>query len=333
MINRGKSVAGVLVAASLAAASIFATATGAQADSSTFGDQLAQVKTAAASDALNGQPSAADTRLADKLPKPGQVSTRSLVSDPDYWVFDEEYDSITDSFAYPELGSSAMAVSKAAPDRLSIVGLGSPYSDGTLTQSGYLGVLLDTDGDGQSDYGTVTPTVYMGLSSAYSSNIYRLIGGTTFNTGLTATWVRTSGGWVVSLPWQTMGITGARYMMTLVDGYGDRDWSPNTYGTYAQLAGVVGYVPPAPPAPIAQSVAGSVPASAKAKRNKKVSLPARTNAGTKLRWASQTPKVCKIAKNGKLVLTGKKGKCKITATAAGSDTRLALTRKYTVKLK
>lgn len=337
MINRGKVFAGMLIASGLTAVSLVATTTATQAtDASAFDNLTDKLKAAAAADGSSTPASttAVDQGIFDKLTKP---SPRALVNDPDYWVFNQEYDSPTDSAAYPELGSSALGVSKAYPDLMTVVGLASPYSDGYLTRDGgNIAVLLDTNGDGQSDYGTITPITYMGLSTGYSATIYRFIGSSTVSTGLTAIWTRSSGAWGVSFPWKSMGISGARYVMSLKDQYGDTDWSPSVFGTYAQLAGVVGYVPPPPPppapAPVAQSVSGRVPASAKAKRNKKVSLPSTTNAGIKVRWTSQTPKICKIS-GGKLVSTGKKGKCKISATAASSATRLALNQRYTVKLK
>ncbi len=90
--------------------------------------------------------------------------------------------------------------------------------------------------------------------------------------------------------------------------------------------------PPATPAPVSQQVAGTVRASIKTKKNKKVALPASTTSGTPLRWSTRTPKACKVA-SGRLVLTGKKRTCKIVATAAGDATQLALTRRYAIRLK
>lgn len=289
--------------------------------------QLDELRSAASTQGVERVDGSLDPAMVKRV---GTPTSRSLVNDPAYWVFNQEYDSGYDSAAYPELGSSALAVSKAAPDAMTIVGLASPQSDGYLTQFGDVSVLLDTNGDGVSDFGAITPSTYMYLGSNYTTTLYRFIGSTPVSTGLTATWGRTSGAWGVTLPWRAMGITGARHVMALEDEDGYLDWSPNSYGTYAQLAGVVGYTPP--PAPAAQSVAGSVPKQTKAKRNKKVALPKSTNTGAKLRWSTRTPKICKIS-SGRVVLTGKKGSCKITATESGSTTRLSLSKSYTIKAK
>lgn len=271
--------------------------------------------------------------LTEKLQSKGDVSSRALINDPNYWVWDQQYDSNFDSAAYPELGSSAMAVSKSNPSSLLIAGLGSPTSSGSLTEGdGYVSVLLDTNGDDQSDFGVITPSAYMYTGSTYISHIYRFVGESTIDTGLTGAWSRTTDGWAVSLPWQSMGISSARYVMGLKDSFGDRDWSPNTYGNNVQLSGVVGVNPTAPPSPVSQQVAGKVPTKVNVKSKKNVSLPTTTNAGVGVRWVSQTKKVCKISR-GKLVRTGKKGQCRITATAAGTTTRLTLNQTYRIRIK
>ena len=107
---------------------------------------------------------------------------------------------------------------------MTVVGLASPQSDGYLTQDGDVSVLLDTNGDGLSDYGVITPSTYMYLGSSYATTVYRFIGSSAFSTSHAATWSRTSGAWGVSLPWKSMGITGARHVMGLQDEDGYQDW-------------------------------------------------------------------------------------------------------------
>jgi uncharacterized protein (DUF2141 family) len=97
----------------------------------------------------------------------------------------------------------------------------------------------------------------------------------------------------------------------------------------------VGEIPPPPPpvvVPTAQAVAGGVTKKVKAKKNKKISIPSRTNAGVTLKWKSTTSKVCKI-KGKKVQLTGKRGTCKLVAKAGATPAFLALTKKYNIKVK
>ena len=116
-----------------------------------------------------------------------------------YWVFDNEYDSAVDS--YPELGSSGMAVSKAAPDTLKVVGLGSPASDGSVSRDGYVGVLLDSNGDGASDYGSVAPRCFHEYRYDLHNGGVQTSGSSTVNTGLTASCERPT---AAGFPWRAM---------------------------------------------------------------------------------------------------------------------------------
>jgi hypothetical protein len=89
---------------------------------------------------------------------------------------------------------------------------------------------------------------------------------------------------------------------------------------------------PPPPPPVAQVVAGGVTKMVKAKRNKKIGVPARTTAGMTLRWKSKSPKVCKM-KGRKVQLTGKRGTCTLVATASATPTLLALSKRYKIRVK
>ncbi len=89
--------------------------------------------------------------------------------------------------------------------------------------------------------------------------------------------------------------------------------------------------PPAAPTPIGQSIAG-VPSSTKTKKKKKVKLPATTTVGVGIRWASSSPKTCKVS-GRQIVLTGKKGACVLTAKAGATPAYLALTKRFTVRMK
>ncbi|MEI6623272.1 MAG: hypothetical protein WCP28_15330, partial [Actinomycetes bacterium] len=95
-------------------------------------------------------------------------------------------------------------------------------------------------------------------------------------------------------------------------------------------------IPVAPVAPVAASVAqhvsGLVPKATAAKANKKLRLPARTDAGQTIQWITSNPKICKV-RNGKLVMTGRKGTCKITAVVASNGTYAALSTQYAIRFK
>lgn len=300
-------------------------------------DAVAAASGTAGSAEVQTEPALEGSSLS-KLGGAGDAGGLGLIDDPNYWVFDNEYDSAVDSAAYPELGSSGMAVSKAAPDTLKVVGLGSPASDGSVSRDGYVGVLLDSNGDGASDYGSVAPGVFMNIGTTYTTAVFQTSGSSTVNTGLTAKWLRTADGWVAGFPWRAMGISGARFVMGLKDSSGDVDFSPNSYGTFVALSGVVGVTPTTPaspiplPAPTSQQAIGSVPHSVRTKRKKRVALPTTTDAGTRIRWVSRTKSTCKVS-GARLVLTGKKGKCRIVATATGDGQRLALNTTYTVRLR
>ncbi|MEI6624289.1 MAG: uL22 family ribosomal protein, partial [Actinomycetes bacterium] len=77
---------------------------------------------------------------------------------------------------------------------------------------------------------------------------------------------------------------------------------------------------------------GKKPEDAKAKNKKPLALPKKTDAGTAIRWVSLTPKICKV-KAGKLVLTGKKGVCRVSAVAGGTGSALAFKQQYSIRVK
>ncbi|MGV1036009.1 MAG: carboxypeptidase-like regulatory domain-containing protein [Candidatus Nanopelagicales bacterium] len=83
---------------------------------------------------------------------------------------------------------------------------------------------------------------------------------------------------------------------------------------------------------MSQRVAGKVAGSVKAKKGKKVALPKRTSAGVRIRWVVKSSKFCKF-KSGKLVLKGKRGKCRVTAYAPSNSRYKAMKVTYTVRLK
>lgn len=250
--------------------------------------------------------------------------SRSLQSDPDFWVLDAEYDSAYDSYAFPELGNSGMAVARSNPDTLITIALASPWVDSTVSRDGYVVSFLDTNNDGSSDFGSITPPQMMYQDMTYVMPVYRFVGNSAVDTGLDAWWVMTSDGWAIGYPWRSMGIVSTSFSMGLEDYYGYRDYSPDWWSTYAQFAGIVGVY--------SQKVSGSVPSSTRAKARKKVNLPRRTNAGKAIRWSSATKKLCTTSA-ATLKLTGRKGTCRITASAPGDATHHALRRNYSVRLK
>ncbi len=257
----------------------------------------------------------------------GTVNARALSNDPDYWMFDSEYDSPYDSLAYPELGISGMAVAKSAPDTLMTVALASPGVDSTVSRDGALYSFLDTNNDGRTDYATVTPAQSMYQGSLYSSPVYRFVGDSLVGTGVSATWLMTSSGWSASFPWRSLGISAVSFSMGLEDADGYTDWSPDAWSTYAQLAGVVGVVQRT-----GQTVAGSVTSKTKAKKGKRVSLPRTTNAGNRINWTSKSKKLCRTA-GSTLKLTGRKGKCRIVASAQQDATHYSMRRAYKIRVK
>lgn len=85
---------------------------------------------------------------------------------------------------------------------------------------------------------------------------------------------------------------------------------------------------PQPSPPVTQTVQAPV---RKAKRGARVSLARTTSAGQTVRWKSGTPNVCKVRKYTARMV--KKGRCKVTATAAGNASTLALRRTFTIRVK
>lgn len=68
----------------------------------------------------------------------------------------------------------------------------------------------------------------------------------------------------------------------------------------------------------------------KAKRAARVKLARSTSANLTVRWKTTTPKVCTVRKYSARML--KKGRCKVTATAPGNTSTLALRRSFTIKV-
>ncbi|MEI8082805.1 MAG: fibronectin type III domain-containing protein, partial [Actinomycetes bacterium] len=122
--------------------------------------------------------------------------------------------------------------------------------------------------------------------------------------------------------------TGYVFQIAAINATGKGAFSPSSATVTPQAP----YNPPVVNPPGPQHVAGAVPASIKTKKNKKVALPKRTDAGVPIVWVSATPKVCKVA-GGKLVLTGKKGACRITAKATADGTHTALRQLFAIRLK
>lgn len=94
-------------------------------------------------------------------------------------------------------------------------------------------------------------------------------------------------------------------------------------------------VPPAPPvvpAPVGPSRTQALLNAPKSlKRKKSKALSARSGAGIPVRWASSTPKVCKV-KGTKVVAGKKKGTCKLTAVAASDSVWLPLRQSFRIKI-
>ena len=67
------------------------------------------------------------------------------------------------------------------------------------------------------------------------------------------------------------------------------------------------------------------------KRGKKLKVSLKSSAGLPVAWRSASAKTCRVV-GGALKLL-KPGKCKVTATAAGTDQMLALTANYVIKVK
>ena len=67
------------------------------------------------------------------------------------------------------------------------------------------------------------------------------------------------------------------------------------------------------------------------KRKKSKVLPARTGVGLATVWVSTTPRICKV-KGNKVVAGNKKGTCKLTVTAGGDATWLALRQTFKTKV-
>lgn len=113
--------------------------------------------------------------------------------------------------------------------------------------------------------------------------------------------------------------------------------SPFSAASDAVVPGVPQEAVPAPPAPAVVAVVKQTP-GVKGKivktlgLKKSGALPATSTSGAKIVWKSSTPKICKI-KKGKLVSTGKKGTCSVTAAAAANASWNELRAVYAIKVK
>ncbi|MEI8081488.1 MAG: carboxypeptidase-like regulatory domain-containing protein [Actinomycetes bacterium] len=110
-------------------------------------------------------------------------------------------------------------------------------------------------------------------------------------------------------------------------------------GGHALSLSLVVSAPPSPapaPAPAktvvrSQHLVGPVPAKAKAKKAKRVALATRTDAGTAAIWRSATPKVCTVL-GGRLASTGRKGQCRVTASAPAVPGFSALQTSFAIRM-
>jgi hypothetical protein len=89
---------------------------------------------------------------------------------------------------------------------------------------------------------------------------------------------------------------------------------------------------PSPPLPVAQSVTSALPKKLRAKKDKKLRIAGRTNAGVPLQWVSKSARVCRV-KGSKVRLTGKRGTCVLVARAEATPSHLALSKRYRIKVK
>lgn len=169
----------------------------------------------------------------------------TLESRAGYHIYDYEYDGY-DSVAYPELLGAVATVATDSPDRFIVAGVTETYTSGY--SRAYLH--LDTNGDGNTDYITGTPTSYMGLDLGYSMPIGKVNSDNTVTlTTQNASWLRTDDGYGVSIAWRSLGVQNVRWSMGTVDSYGDSDYVPNLWsGTLDLMTGQ--YPPPVatPPA-------------------------------------------------------------------------------------
>lgn len=137
-----------------------------------------------------------------------------------------------------------------------------------------------------------------------------------------------------ALSCQVSGLwNGTSYQFTVV--------ATNAIGTSSPSLPSAGVTPSAP-SPVVPSPSSPLPAGPtraqpllaapkSLKRRKSKMLPARTGAGLATVWVSTTPKVCKVRGN-KVVAGSKKGTCKLTVTAGGDGTWIALRQTFKTRV-
>lgn len=137
-----------------------------------------------------------------------------------------------------------------------------------------------------------------------------------------------------ALSCQVAGLwNGTSYQFTVV--------ASNAVGTSSPSFPSTGVTPTAPspvvplppsPLPVGPTRAQPLLAAPKSmKRKKSKVLPARTGAGLATVWVSTTPRICKV-KGNRVVAGRKKGTCKLTVTAAGDGTWLALRQTFKTRV-
>jgi hypothetical protein len=251
----------------------------------------------------------------------GQRSAKAITSDSDYYVNDTHVDAYYDTYAVPGLIGSSLAVPRSDGSKVLAVGALDTYSDGYMTIPGAAALMIDTNGDADTDFMAMTPEAYMTLDSVYSTPIARKVAGNWVNTGYSAMWLRGDDYYGVALDWRALGLTNVRWTFGVIDSSGETDFAPDTFSSPIDL-GSGQVVTPPPGSGSIQSAPAKVGAVSVRKHKRRTTLDWPNTAG------ARSYRI-KVSTNGSKYKTwGAVGSSKVTiATKSGKRYRVAISAK------
>ena len=169
---------------------------------------------------------------------PAQAAPQQYEPDPNNFFTWYSPDSESDCGVSPwcEIEASQFFVPRTEPDWLYGIAFTSFTADGSLPikRDSGVGIFLDVDRDGKSDYRSLAPAEYFAPNDLKSTTVERRSGNTWVDTGVASAWGIATGGWVVNMEWRRLGISGAAPQMVLCDS-GLCDSSPGTFNDYINI--------------------------------------------------------------------------------------------------
>lgn len=166
------------------------------------------------------------------------VTSRELVGDPDYTVFDV-HDDYGDGDSFPSIDVSALGVPVSDPELALAAAVTDYGTDKDMTIEGSAGLLLDLDGDADADLITITPPTAMTAGRAYASTFYKVVGDDYVDTGIPVAWIRDADGYVAGFEWKKLPQSNVSWVFGIVDEFGDADFAPNNFKRAVELQPVV----------------------------------------------------------------------------------------------